>query len=170
MDWNILGVAVATTLGAERRAHVSGSVGHTTLDSIVGYRWELTARATYDVYRRGDTALYAAARARLVTIDPEPELPRDDFLDWAFEGGVRLRRGGAAFEGFAAYERRNDVLLLAPSARDRGLFGIRIGLTHREAVSRPQGSASSTPARSASWASAALRTSMCRLSRTRLSR
>jgi hypothetical protein len=128
VDWNILGVAVARDLGADGRGRVGGSVGHTTLDSIVGYRWELTAHGRYDLYRSRGTAFYAAARARLVTVDPEPELPRDDFLDWEIEGGVRLLRGGPAFEAFAAYERRNDVLLLTPSRRDRGIFGIRIAL------------------------------------------
>jgi hypothetical protein len=126
VDWNILGAGLESGLG--RRAHVGGTVGHTTLDSIVGYRWELTGHGDVDLYRRGGMAVYGAARARFVTIDPEPELPRDDFLDWAFEGGLRFRREIRVFEVFAAYERRNDVFLLTPGARDRGLFGIRFRL------------------------------------------
>ena len=47
---------------------------------------------------------------------------------WAFEGGARFRRATRVFELFAAYERRNDVFLLTPGARDRGLFGIRFRL------------------------------------------
>ena len=128
VDWNMLGVGVETVLGERRRTRVGGTVGHTTLDSIVGYRWELTGHGDVELYRRGATALYGSARARFVTIDPEPELPRDDFLDWAFEGGLRFHREIRAFEVFAAYERRNDVFLLTPGARDRGLFGIRFRL------------------------------------------
>jgi hypothetical protein len=60
-----------------------------------------------------------------VTVDPEPELPRGDFLDWAVEGGFRFRNEHRVFDAFAAYERRNDVLLLVPSVLTRGLFGIR---------------------------------------------
>jgi hypothetical protein len=132
VDWNILGVGVETALGAQRRIRVGGTVGHTTLDSIVGYRWELTGHGDVELYRRSGMALYGSARARFVTIDPEPELPRDDFLDWAFEGGVRFQREIRVFELFAAYERRNDVFLLTPGARDRGLFGIRFVLAGAE--------------------------------------
>ena len=35
------------------------------------------------------------------------------------EGGFRFRSEHRVFEAFAAYERRNDVLLLVPSVRDR---------------------------------------------------
>jgi hypothetical protein len=125
VDWNILGVRAEAVLGERRRARVGGSVGHTTLDSIVGYRWEVAGHGDVELYRRDGMAVYGAARARLVTIDPEPELPRGGFLDWAAEGGVRVRRESRAFEVFAAFERRNDVFLLTPGARDRGLLGIR---------------------------------------------
>jgi hypothetical protein len=128
VDWNILGLGVDKVFGQPRRIRLGGTVGHTTLDSIVGYRWELTGHGDMELYRRGGMALYGSARARFVTIDPEPELPRDDFLDWAFEGGLRFQRESRVFELFAAYERRNDVFLLTPGARDRGLFGIRFGL------------------------------------------
>jgi hypothetical protein len=127
VDWNMLGVRAETRLSlGGRRAEVGGSVGHTTLASLVGYRWELAGHGDVELLRRGRTAGYGAARARLVTVDPEPELPRGDFLDWAVEGGFRFRSEHRVFEAFAAYERRNDVLLLVPSVRDRGLFGIRI--------------------------------------------
>jgi opacity protein-like surface antigen len=128
VDWNILGVRVAADVGRDRRARVGGSIGHTTLASLVGYRWELTARGDVDVVRRERFAAYAAARARLVTIDPDPALPRDDFLDFAIEGGLRFPRQARVFEAFAAFERRHDVFLLTPGARDRGLFGVRIRL------------------------------------------
>ena len=126
VDWNMLGVRAETRLGARRRARIGGSVGHTTLASLVGYRWELTGHGDLEVVpRRARRPATSRARARFVTVDPEPELPRDDFLDWAVEGGFRFRREHRVFDAFAAYERRNDVLLLVPSVRTRGLFGIR---------------------------------------------
>ena len=76
----------------------------------------------------GKTALMLARPS----IDPDPELPRGDFLDWAVEGGVRFRREHRIFEAFAAYERRNDVFLLVPGARTRGLFGIRFRFAEEE--------------------------------------
>ena len=132
VDWNMLGVRAQATLGAGRRARVGGGIGHTTLASLVGYRWEVTGHGDVDLLRRDRTSGYGAARARLMTIDPDPALPRGDFLDWALEGGVRFRREHRVFEGFAAYERRNDVFLLVPGARDRGLFGIRILMIERD--------------------------------------
>jgi hypothetical protein len=137
VDWNILGVAVETTLGHDGRARVGGSVGHTTLDSLVGYRWEVTGHGDVTLFRRDRVSAYGAARARLVTVEPEPELPRGDFLDWAVEAGLRFPRGASGpggagrprvLEAFAAYERRHDVFLLVPGARDRALFGLRIRL------------------------------------------
>ena len=132
VDWNMLGVRAEATLGQGRRARVGGSVGHTTLASLVGYRWEVTGHGDVDLLRHDRTSGYGAARARLVTIDPDPALVRGDFLDWAVEGGVRFRREHRVFEGFAAYERRNDVFLLVPGARDRGLFGIRFRFAEDE--------------------------------------
>jgi hypothetical protein len=133
VDWNMLGVRAEARLSlGGRRAQVGGSAGHTTLASLVGYRWELTGQGDVELLRRGRTAGYGAARARLVTIDPEPELPRGDFLDWAVEGGFRYRSEQRVFEAFAAYERRNDVLPLVPSVRDRGLFGIRFVVNERD--------------------------------------
>jgi hypothetical protein len=127
VDWNMLGVRAATRLSlGGRRAVVGGSVGHTTLASLVGYRWELTGHGDVELLGSDRTAGYGAVRARFVTVDPEPELPRGDFLDWVAEGGFRFRHEHRVFEAFAAYERRHDVLLLVPSVRDRGLFGIRI--------------------------------------------
>lgn len=132
VDWNMLGVRVEATVGARHRAHVGGGLGHTTLASLVGYRWEATGHGDVELVRRGHAAGYAAARARLVTINPDPALVRGDFLDWAVEGGVRSTHERRVFEAFAAYERRNDVFLLVPGARDRGLFGIRIVMNERD--------------------------------------
>jgi len=126
VDWNMLGVRGEARLSpGGRRTRVGGSVGHTTLASLVGYRWELIGHGDIEVLGNERTAGYLRAAARFVTVDPEPELPRDDFLDWIVEGGFRFRHEHRVFDAFAAYERRNDVLLLVPSVRTRGLFGIR---------------------------------------------
>ncbi len=125
VDWNILGARAETDLG---RVRVGASVGHTTLASLVGYRWELIGHGEVEAFRRARVAGYGAARARLVTIDPDPELRRGDFIDWAIEGGVRFPHDHRVLEAFAAYERRNDVYLVVPGALDRALFGARIRL------------------------------------------
>jgi len=133
VDWNMLGLRAEARLSpGGRRTVVGGSVGHTTLASLVGYRWEVTGHGDVELLHRDRTSGYGAARARLVTIDPDPALPRGDFLDWAVEGGVRFDREHRIFEAFAAYEHRNDVFLLVPGARTRGLFGIRILLNERD--------------------------------------
>ncbi|HUG53284.1 MAG TPA: hypothetical protein VMR21_06775 [Vicinamibacteria bacterium] len=128
VDWNVLGVRLAAVVGGPRRVRLGAGIGHTTLASLVGYRWELTAHGDADLLQRESYAVYAAARTRFVTIDPDPALPRDDFLDFAIEGGLRFRREARVLEAFTAFERRNDVFLLVPGARDRGLFGVRIRL------------------------------------------
>jgi hypothetical protein len=126
VDWNMLGVRAETVVGAHGRARLGGGVGHTTLASLVGYRWEVTGHGEVDLVRRERVSGYAGARARLVTVDPDPALPRGGFVDWAVEGGVRFSREQRRFDAFAAFEHRNDVFLLLAGARDRALFGIRI--------------------------------------------
>jgi len=128
VDWNMLGVRAETSRGEAHRTHLLASVGHTTLASLVGYRWELIGRGDTELLRRERFAVYGAAGARLVTIQPDPALVRGDFVDWIVEGGLRFARGPRVLETFAAYERRNDVFLLVPGARDRALFGARIRL------------------------------------------
>src|SRR5262249_17361353 len=83
VDWNILGGRAQPRFG---RALVGASLGHTTLASLVGYRWELIGHAEAEAFHREHVAGYGSARGRLVTIDPDPGLRRGDFLDWAFEG------------------------------------------------------------------------------------
>jgi hypothetical protein len=128
VDWNMLGVRAETTLGEVRRVHVLASVGHTTLASLVGYRWEIIGAGDVELLRRERFAAYGAGDARLVTIHPDPALVRGSFVDWRVEGGLRFPRGPRVLETFAAFERRNDVFLLVPGARDRALFGLRIRL------------------------------------------
>jgi len=129
VDWNIAGLRVEARR-ARGRARVGGGIGHTTLASLVGYRWELTGHGDVDLVPVGGGAfLFGAARARFVTVEPDPALLRGDFLDWAIEGGLRFRRGPRELDVFAAGEHRNDVFLLTPGARTRALFGVRIDLS-----------------------------------------
>jgi hypothetical protein len=120
VDWNVLGVRAAGPLTPSVRLHAS--VGHTTLASLVGYRWEVAGGLDVDLTR----PLYAAGGVRLVTVEPDPALPRGSFADWRAEAGGRFRRDRAILEAFAAFERRNDVYILAPSVRNRLLLGFRI--------------------------------------------
>jgi hypothetical protein len=130
VDWNVLGVRVSRrfprALGVPARVEVG--VGHTTLASYVGYRWELTFRLEADLLRRGWGGAYLASDTRFVTAEASPELPRNDFVDQAVEAGVRVGRAAGAFDAFVAYEHRNDVFVLEPGVRDRALFGIRFRL------------------------------------------
>jgi hypothetical protein len=120
VDWNVLGLRVRLPIGT--RLLLEGSLGHTTLASLVGYGWEATAAVDASLGHR----VYALGRGRFVTVDPSPQLPREDFLDLAFELGARWRREDRALETFAALERRHDVFPLTPSRRDRLLAGFRI--------------------------------------------
>jgi hypothetical protein len=120
VDWNVLGVRLSGP--AEGAVRVRAGVGHTTQASLVGYRWELTGGVTADL----GTAAYVSGDVRYVTVDPDPAFPRGNFADIRAELGGRWRRGGAALVLFAAFERRNDVLLLVPLVKDRLLLGFRI--------------------------------------------
>jgi hypothetical protein len=122
VDWNVLGAGLSGHVA--RVLRIRASVGHTTIASLVGYEWEFTAGLTADLAR----AFYVSGDVRYVTVDPDPAFPRDDFADLRGEAGVRWVRGEAtALAFFAAFERRNDVLLLVPAVRDRLLLGFRVG-------------------------------------------
>jgi hypothetical protein len=126
VDWNILGGRLAGHRpGRVPLAFVVG-LGHTTLASLVGYRWEATGRLDVAFPLGTKSEAYLIGRARYVTIDETPEFPRGDFLDRSAEGGLRWRREESSLELYAAWERRNDVFLVVPGARSRGLFGFRI--------------------------------------------
>jgi hypothetical protein len=121
VDWNILGLRLSGALGRSVGLHMS--IGHTTQDSLVGYRWEFVAGFALDLPR----PFYAAADLRYVTVEPDPAFPRSDFADVRTEVGGRWAQGRAVFEAFAAFERRNDVDLIVPTVRNRLLLGFRIG-------------------------------------------
>ena len=130
VDWNILGVRAAAPL-AGGRGRVAAGVGHTTQVSLVGYGWELTARAEVDLVRHGAGEAYAALDVRRVTAEAVPAFPRGSFTDLTVEGGARWRSGARTLDTFAAFERRNDVFIEVPGARDRLLLGFRVGLAGR---------------------------------------
>jgi hypothetical protein len=126
VDWNVLGVRWAGHRpGRVPLAFVFG-LGHTTLASLVGYRWEATGQldAAFPVGEKSEA--YLTGRARYVTVQRSEAFPRGNFLDRSAEAGLRWRRGSRTLETYAAWERRNDVLVVAPGARSRGLFGFRI--------------------------------------------
>jgi hypothetical protein len=127
VDWNILGLRADTTFAGGRLRTGIGA-GHTTLASLVGYRWEVTGYVDADLVRFGANAVYGAARGRFVTVEPEPELVRGDFLDWTVEGGLRFPRGARRLDAYVACDHRNDVYLLVPGALTRAMFGARIVL------------------------------------------
>ena len=131
VDWNILGVR-----GAGRRAGriplaYTAGLGHTTLASLVGYRWEATGHLDAALVAGQKAEAYVAGDARFVTVERSDAFPRGNFLDRSAEGGVRWRRGGRSLETFAAWQRRNDVFVQRPGAWSRALFGFRIGYAGR---------------------------------------
>ena len=131
VDWNILGVR-----GAGRRAGriplaYTAGLGHTTLASLVGYRWEATGHLDAALVAGQKAEAYVAGDARFVTVERSDAFPRGNFLDRSAEGGVRWRRGGRSLETFAAWQRRNDVFVQRPGAWSRALFGFRRGYAGR---------------------------------------
>lgn len=128
VDWNLLGVRVGAEWGGHRPVRLAGSLGHTTLTSLVGYRWEALLRVDGELASLPSGALYLRLGLRAVTVEPEAPLLRDDFVDLLAEGGFRLRREERVLELFAAFERRNDVRLLEPGALSRLVAGFRVRL------------------------------------------
>ena len=130
VDWNVLGVRVdgPWPRDSQPRVRAGLGVGHTTQASLIGYRWELTARVDALAVPRASAEIHARARARLVTTEPSDLFPRSGFLDYGLELAARWTRGRRTFEAFATLERRNDVLLMTPDARTRLLLGVRFGL------------------------------------------
>jgi hypothetical protein len=129
VDWNLLGVEIVGPLpgrlGFPGRYAVS--VGRTVKWRTVGYGWELRGVVDVEPLRRAWGAAYVRADVRFVTVQEDASFPRGDFADFLGEGGLRFLRGGRNLNLFVAYEHRNDVLLLEAGARDRALFGLRIG-------------------------------------------
>jgi hypothetical protein len=127
VDWNILGGRVEWPVRTGRHPVVAtASLGHTTLDSLVGYRWEAVAQVDAEPRRLGSGALFARANLRAVSVSEHPQLRRGGFVDLSGEAGTRWTQEGRTLDLFAALERRNDVFLEVAGRRDRALFGFRI--------------------------------------------
>jgi hypothetical protein len=127
VDWNLLGARIEWPLRSGLRPiHAAASIGHTTLDSLVGYRWEAIAEVDAEPVRIGSAMLFGRANVRLVTVEENPELERGSFADAIVEAGVRHSQDGRTLDLFAAVERRNDVYLEVAGRMDRALFGFRI--------------------------------------------
>jgi hypothetical protein len=127
VDWNILGGRVWWPVRpGPRPVEVTVSLGHTTVESLVGYQWEAIAEIDAEPARIGSAALFGRGIVRVVTVEEDPEIPRGSFADASLELGVRFFRDGRGLDLFAAVERRNDVYLEVPGRQDRALFGFRI--------------------------------------------
>ena len=127
VDWNVLGLRADWPLRTGARpVRATVSIGHTTLASLVGYRWEAAAELDAEPARVGSAALFARVNLRAVSVDPDPALDRGGFADASVEGGARFSRDGRTLDLFAAVERRNDVYLERPGRQDRALVGFRI--------------------------------------------
>jgi hypothetical protein len=127
VDWNVLGVRGETKLGFVPGT-LSASLGHTTRVSLVGYEWELIARAHGDLFFGGrPEGPYYDGGIRFVTTTSNPAYPRSSFADVLAEGGWRWRRGDRTLDLFLAYQRVNDAPILSPGVRGSALFGLHIG-------------------------------------------
>lgn len=131
VDWNVLGGRIAWPVRTgPRPLRVTASLGHTTLHSLVGYRWEAIAEIDAEPSRVGAAALFTRAHVRVVSVQERPQerprLDRGGFADVSVEGGTRWSRDGRTLDLFAALERRNDVLLEVAGAHNSALFGFRI--------------------------------------------
>jgi hypothetical protein len=137
VDWNLVGVRAERRFmyeggaGAGRAATERGRVelgaAHQIKHTFVLYNWEFRAAAEYDLLPAGGGALYARATLRAITEEKTLDRTRGGFIDALAEGGWRVRRGRNLLHFYVAYEHRNDVYLMSPSAQDRALVGFRVG-------------------------------------------
>ena len=127
VDWNILGGRIVWPVRTgPKPVRVLASLGHTTLASRVGYKWEAIGEVDAEPARIGSAVLFGRAIVRVVTVEEDPEIPRGSFADASLELGARFLRDGRGLDLFAAVERRNDVYVEVPGRQDRALFGFRI--------------------------------------------
>jgi len=126
VDWNILGLRFAGRRRGRVPVGFAASLGHATLASLVGYRWEATGHVDAAIVSGEKAEAYVAGDARFVTVERSEAFPRGDFLDRSAEAGARWRRDGRTLQTFVAWERRNDVFVETPGARSRALIGFRI--------------------------------------------
>jgi hypothetical protein len=127
VDWNLFGGRIAWPVrSGPRPVHATASLGHTTLTSLVDYRWEAIADVDAEPASVGSAALFGHATVRLVTVREEPTSARGSFADARVEAGTRWAKDGRTLDLFAAMERRNDVRLEVPGRQNRALLGFRI--------------------------------------------
>lgn len=126
VDWNILGARLTGRHPGRFPVGYSIGLGHTTLASLVGYRWEVTGHVDAALLSSDKAEAYVAGDARYMTVERSDAFPRGNFLDRAGEAGVRWRRGGRSLEIFAAWQHRNDVFVERPGTWSRALFGFRV--------------------------------------------
>ena len=128
VDWNFLGARLDGPWPEawNREGAFAASFGAATLASAVEYNWELRGSADIDVVHKGNRALFFLADVRHVGAAATPEFPREHLTDVRVEAGFRYWQPASQFALFAAYERRNDVLVEKASVRSRALFGFRI--------------------------------------------
>lgn len=142
VDWNLLGVRFEAPFPVEFGVpgRVAFGLGHTTQQSLVGYRWELTSQILADLLQRRFGTVYGALGLRLLSAVPSAPFERRGFLDFFAEAGVRFRRNGRMIEGFVALDHRNDVLIAEPLTDTRALLGfrIRVGRRHFAAPEHPR--------------------------------
>jgi hypothetical protein len=131
VDWNILGVRVSGGRPGRVPLGYSVGLGHTTLASLVGYRWEATGHLDAALVSGSSAEVYVAGDGRYVTVEQSEAFPRGNFLDGLVEGGVRWRKGGRVLETFAAWQHRNDVYVEHPGTWSRALLGFRISYRGR---------------------------------------
>jgi hypothetical protein len=130
VDWNVVMVSARREFEVlHRTTRLGATFGSMLHVSTVGYRREARATVEQDVYVRGAARTYLEAEVRAMKTQPTDLFPREGFIDARLEAGVRLVRERRSFEAFAAFERRNDVLLLEPAARKRVVIGLRLGLS-----------------------------------------
>jgi hypothetical protein len=141
VDWNLFGVRFEAPFPPELKlpGRVAFGMGHTTQESLVGYRWELTGQILADVVTRPFGVLYEATAFRLVSAEPQAPFARRGFLDFQAEAGIRFRRNGRMIETFLALDHRNDVLIAEPFTDTRLLVGfrVRVGRRHFAAPEDP---------------------------------
>lgn len=131
VDWNVLGLRLAGRHAGRVPIGLVVGLGHTTLASLVGYRWEASGHLDAAFLTGQKAEAYLAGDARFVSVERSEAFPRGDFLDWSAEAGARWRRGGRTLETFVAWERRNDVFVEVPGARSRALLGFRVAYAGR---------------------------------------
>ena len=142
VDWNMLGVRFEAPFPAEFKlpGRLAVGMGHTTQQSLVGYRWELTGQVVADAVTRPFGVVFVTSGIRMVSAEPEAPFARLGFLDFQAEAGLRFRRNGRIIETFLALDHRNDVLVAEPLTDTRALLGfrIRVGRRHFAAPEDPR--------------------------------